>query len=165
MALLWNSFIMYYYSHLCYCCFPNKLFKLVDKTLKSTSNQYCDMIYKQEQVCDDHLWRSCSLFLIGIFHSSWGLVKYPYTKAINMISTYDHHELVLVIVCIFVCIHTIAQFVDHAIGSLTVTSLSTSLATWLFKQCYNCSAVLFHGSADGAGIHRSSQGVKWCEQA
>ena len=38
----------------------------------------------------DHLWRSCSLFLLGIFHSSFGLVKYPYAKTIHMISTGDH---------------------------------------------------------------------------
>ncbi len=28
----------------------------------------------------DPLWRSCSLFCVVIFHSSFGLVKYPYTK-------------------------------------------------------------------------------------
>ncbi len=28
----------------------------------------------------DLLWRSCSLFCLVIFHSSFGLVKYPYTK-------------------------------------------------------------------------------------
>ncbi len=28
----------------------------------------------------DPLWRSCSLFCVVIFHSSFGLIKYPYTK-------------------------------------------------------------------------------------
>ncbi len=28
----------------------------------------------------DPLWRSCSLFCVVIFHSSFGLMKYPYTK-------------------------------------------------------------------------------------
>ncbi len=28
----------------------------------------------------DLLWRSCSLFCVVIFHSSFGLMKFPYTK-------------------------------------------------------------------------------------
>ncbi len=31
----------------------------------------------------DPLWRSCSLFCVVIFHSFFGLMKYPYTKKIT----------------------------------------------------------------------------------
>ncbi len=37
----------------------------------------------------DPMWRSCSLFCVVIFYSSFGLVKYPYTKQFHMISTGD----------------------------------------------------------------------------
>ncbi len=51
--------------------------------MTSTSNQYCSMEYKQEQVRHDHLWSSCSLFLIGP-------VKYPYTKN----NSHDLHRVI-----------------------------------------------------------------------
>ncbi len=56
------------------------------------------MALKEEQVCDDSLWRSCSLFLVGIVHSSCELVKYPYTNRIHLISRVITHSLALVIV-------------------------------------------------------------------
>ncbi len=44
------------------------------------------------------VWRLGSFFCEGIFHSSFGLMKYPYTKTIHLdLQTRIHHSLVLVI--------------------------------------------------------------------
>ncbi len=60
------------------------------KLLTKCYNQHqinSGMAKKQEQARGDHLWRSCSLFLVGIFHSFCRRVKYPYTRLIHMTST------------------------------------------------------------------------------
>ncbi len=45
----------------------------------------------------DHLWRSCSLFCVVIFHSSFGLMTYPYTKQFTWSPQGIPHSPVLVI--------------------------------------------------------------------
>ncbi len=77
--------LFYYYYYYYYIYMPNYYIAVslgdscTHKPLKSISNQQ-QYGLKQEQVHGDHLWRSYSLFVVGIFHSSCRFVKYPYAK-------------------------------------------------------------------------------------
>ncbi len=82
ITLLWTSF--YVLLHLFIFLFHHKtLYNCTHKSLKSIivwhKNKNKFMVIT--------MWRSCSLVLVGIFHSSWGFMKYLYTKTIHMIST------------------------------------------------------------------------------
>ncbi len=142
MALLWAYFIMYYYSHLCHCCFPSKLFKFANETLTSTSNQYCSMAWNQEQVRGDQLWRSCSLFLIGIFDLSFGLVKYPNIKQFTWSPQSDHS-----LTCSCYIIPYYGLFVHNSLSYIQISIGYYPCSTLLFVDITPvCTTVTFHDS-------------------
>ncbi len=57
----------------------------LQKSIKFTSN--VKYVIKTTNSCSIYLWRTHSLFLVGISDSSSGLIRYPYEKTTHMFFT------------------------------------------------------------------------------
>ncbi len=76
----------------------------------------------------DPLWRSCSLFCVVIFHSSFRPVKYPYTKQFTWSPQWIPPSPVLVIIFVL-CLITM-----HTVHSRKYTSKTWFVHEYRYQQ-------------------------------
>ncbi len=76
-----------------YCSFFNKLVKGVHKMLRSIWNQ---SLYSNHGY---HLWKSCELFLIWLFHLSCGLMNIPTQNQFTRLPHWEVDHMFLLYQC------------------------------------------------------------------
>ncbi len=76
-------------------------------------------------------------FCVWIFHESFGLMKYPYTKTINLhLQTRIHHELVLVILCRTMACFEWNLHTQISGGDSVLSTTFCGITLWIIHFCF-----------------------------